>query len=445
MCFFAATEASNEDQAGDAAKDLYAMGLLKGNADTFSVEALELTRPASRVEIAITITRLLGKESKAIYQQNPHPFSDVPDWADAHIGWLYENYLVNGTSDTVFGSYDTATTRQFCTMLLRVLGYSDSKGDFSYENAKEFAVSIGLINTQQAQRETLYRSDMVLISRAALNMPLKKASRTLAQKLREDRALSQEQYNILNAAAKTAFEKFFEAYPQTLASGRAYYDDNKIVLEMEENIGSYGLRVFYTSNLNPVPIELPIENASLGFKKRTSVSPFKWCENVTTFDIYGLEKQQNVKFVVVDSSSESTLYKINRVSPEIPTKNASEWESYRVSLKDFFEGQRVNVSGGKILRDNNGVTVITNSPVTYYGLRVVYTSDQTTYPQELPLNDKTKGFTRGAPDWSVDGRIHEIYLHGLDDETNIQVCLVETSSEGNIYKTYGISPVITER
>ena len=66
------------DDAISAAKDLFDAGLMKGNTGTFSVEALELDRPATRAEIAVTITRLLGKETKALYQKNPHPFTDVP-------------------------------------------------------------------------------------------------------------------------------------------------------------------------------------------------------------------------------------------------------------------------------------------------------------------------------------------------------------------------------
>ena len=63
----AASTSNTYDNAVAAAKDLYMAGLMKGTSDTFSEEALELNRPATRTEIAITITRLLGKEKKAIY------------------------------------------------------------------------------------------------------------------------------------------------------------------------------------------------------------------------------------------------------------------------------------------------------------------------------------------------------------------------------------------
>ena len=441
---FSFSSYSVSEDALNAAKDLYTAGLMKGNSDHFSVEALELDRPATRTEIAITITRMLGKESKANYQQNPHPFTDVPDWASNHIGWLYENYLVNGVSETLFGSNDTATTRQFCTMLLRVLGYSDQNGDFSYDNAVEAALEIGLISYEEASRDILYRSDMAVICRRALNTPLKNAFRTLSEKLREDRAITKEQFDVLNPVQKNELDTFFEAYPESVANGIAYYDGSKYVIQMEEDIGDYGLRLFYTSDSNEIPTELPIDNAHYGFTKSLTASPFSWYKYVTVFNVYGLEEQTNAEFKVVNSSHEGVLYEIRGVSPTIKTTSYDSLNNYKVSLEDFFTEFPVKLSGGRISRNGNKVTVKFNKPVTYYGLRVVYTSDQTPFPKELPIENKSFGFTKGAPDWNINGKIHEVTLNGISDETGIRVCVAETSSEGNIYNTYGISPVIEE-
>ena len=444
---FSLSAGAASDEAIAAARDLYSAGLMKGNSTTFSVEAMELDRPATRVETAITITRMLGKETKAVYQQNPHPFIDVPDWASAHVGWLYESYLVNGVSDTVFGSNDIATTRQFCTMLLRVLGYSDAKGEFSYDTAVEAAQMIGLVTPEEASQEVLYRSNMALISRRALGLSLKNAYRTLSQKLREDRAITKAQFDLLNPVQQSALDSFFTAYPQNVANGRAYYYDDKIVLRMEDNIGNFGLRVFYTSDSNPTPIELPIENYTLGFAKGVEPSPFEWFKYITTFNIYGLDGQTNVKFKVVNSSSETALYEINGVSPTIETKRENEWVPYTVSLTDFAKNNPINVSGGVIHRSGSDVIVRFSSPVSYYGLRVVYTSDQSTYPKQLPIENDVYGFKKGAPDYSLGGKIHDLTLHGVSNETNIKVCVIESSSEGDIYNyiTYGFSPVIEER
>ena len=120
LAFSAFTIASAET-VEEKAKVLFDLGLLKGTQTEFSIESLELDRNATRAEICTTIVRMLGKEEKSHYQQNPHPFNDVPDWASDYVGWLYENYLVNGVSDTYFGAEDIATVQQFSTMLLMTL------------------------------------------------------------------------------------------------------------------------------------------------------------------------------------------------------------------------------------------------------------------------------------------------------------------------------------
>lgn len=167
----------------EKARELYDMGLLKGTGDEFDMESLETGRNATRTEICVTIVRMLGKEEKAHYQKNPHPFSDVPDWAGDYIGWLYENYLVNGVSDTYFGAADDATVSQFATMMLRVLGYDDSEGDFTYDKAKDTALSIGLIDEDIYSKDELLRGDMIAICYNALRTNIKNSKRLLIDNL----------------------------------------------------------------------------------------------------------------------------------------------------------------------------------------------------------------------------------------------------------------------
>lgn len=128
---------------------------------------------------------MLGNDEKARYQKNPHPFYDVPKWASDYVGWLYENYLVTGHSDTYFGANDTATLSQFCAMMLRVLGYYESEGDFEYNNAVSFALSVGLIDQSMVYKYELVRSDMVKICLKSLSLPMKNSYRILAEKLRD--------------------------------------------------------------------------------------------------------------------------------------------------------------------------------------------------------------------------------------------------------------------
>ena len=44
------------------------------------------------------LTRLLGAEKTALAGNWKHPFTDVPQWADKYVGWLYQNGLTKGVS-----------------------------------------------------------------------------------------------------------------------------------------------------------------------------------------------------------------------------------------------------------------------------------------------------------------------------------------------------------
>lgn len=93
---------------------LYDLGLFQGTEKGF-----ELEKPMTRAEAAVMLTRLLGAEDKALSGDWTHPFSDVPQWADKYVGWLYENGLTNGTSDTAYSPEQNVTCGQYCTFLAR--------------------------------------------------------------------------------------------------------------------------------------------------------------------------------------------------------------------------------------------------------------------------------------------------------------------------------------
>lgn len=75
----------------------------------------------------------------------------------------------------------------YMTFVLRTLGYSDKDGeDFTYANALDFAVQIGLISAGQrnewSAREFL-RDDLAGISYDALKQVIKEGEQTLSENL----------------------------------------------------------------------------------------------------------------------------------------------------------------------------------------------------------------------------------------------------------------------
>ena len=136
-------ERENKDYYGQALKDI---GILNGTD-----KGLELDKSLTRVEGAAMYVRLLGAEERAAQfkSENPDykaPFTDVPEWAEATMNYLYAEGLVNGVSDTLYGSQSNMTEAQYSTLVLRALGYKDGV-DFIWSDASKTAIEFGLYDS----------------------------------------------------------------------------------------------------------------------------------------------------------------------------------------------------------------------------------------------------------------------------------------------------------
>jgi hypothetical protein len=120
---------------------LASLGVFKGTDAGYELDAT-----ATRAQAAVMLTRLLGQEQNAAANPLPHPFTDVPDWASAAVGWLYTNKLTNGVSATEYSPDEKCTAQMYATFALRALGYSDANGDFAYEDALNFGAEKLLVN-----------------------------------------------------------------------------------------------------------------------------------------------------------------------------------------------------------------------------------------------------------------------------------------------------------
>jgi hypothetical protein len=172
--------ASDYDAQADSLKEL---GLFNGTGSGY-----ELDRIPTRAEAAVSLVRLLGKEAEAKAGTYTTPFTDVPDWAAPYVGYLYTNGLAKGTSDTTFGSSDKCSGQMFTAFVLRALGYSESGGDFTYVQAQQYAVTLGLTNSTDTSKE-FKRDNMVALSYSALFQTVKSGSTMLIEKLVSDKAV----------------------------------------------------------------------------------------------------------------------------------------------------------------------------------------------------------------------------------------------------------------
>lgn len=146
------------------ADDLKALGLFKGVSDT----DYALDRAPTRIEAVVMLLRVLGKETEVLNAGYSHPFTDVPEWANAYIGYAYETGLAQGVSETEFGS-GNASAAMYLTLVLRSLGYSDADGrDFTWDDPYTLASEIGVLH-ERVDTENFMRGDVVTISHAALS------------------------------------------------------------------------------------------------------------------------------------------------------------------------------------------------------------------------------------------------------------------------------------
>jgi hypothetical protein len=143
----------------------------------------ELDQTATRVEGAVMVVRLLGKEAEALENNYSHPFLDVPEWADPYVGYLYTYKITNGTSDTTFDSLELLTGNQYMTLLLRVMAYDDSSGDFSWDQSLLAAYQYGMLSDvaygKYEENTSFLRDDLVYFTYCVLNSNRKNTTQTL--------------------------------------------------------------------------------------------------------------------------------------------------------------------------------------------------------------------------------------------------------------------------
>lgn len=193
----AAAQSGAQTTAQQAADALHSLGLFQGtgtNADGSPIYALE--RSPSRLEALTMLVRVLGQEKQALASASAHPFTDVQPWADAYVGYAYQSGLTKGTSPTSFGS-GNVDAAQYLTFVLRALGYSDGMwGDFTWNDPFPLATQVDII-PEGVDVNNFRRSDVALISYAALSTKVKGSDQTLAQKLLGVQAFTQAQYDAL--------------------------------------------------------------------------------------------------------------------------------------------------------------------------------------------------------------------------------------------------------
>ena len=160
-----------------AADTLSALNLV----DSAGAEAdYNLDAPATRTQAAVLLVRLAGAESAAESAASTR-YLDVPAWAVPYVAYAARQGWVSGVSDVSFAPNGAVTADTWCTMLLRMLGYSDKAGDFTVTGAAAFAQRIGLVSRHY--EGPLTRGDVFEIMCDALTFPYQDGSGTVLEHL----------------------------------------------------------------------------------------------------------------------------------------------------------------------------------------------------------------------------------------------------------------------
>lgn len=113
------TEHLNNDPKAQA-QMMKRLGLFNGTNKGF-----ELEKDLTRCEAAAMLVRFMGAEDKVLAGSWTHPFTDVPEWADKYVGWLYQSGLTKGVGKNKYGSDQPVTYTQYATFLSRACAGND--------------------------------------------------------------------------------------------------------------------------------------------------------------------------------------------------------------------------------------------------------------------------------------------------------------------------------
>lgn len=119
--FHAIIQPLNNNNPEDQAEMLKKLGLFLGTDQGF-----ELERAMTRAEAAAMLFRFLGGAQQGGGETYSHPFTDVPAWAADAVGWLYQQQLTYGVSDTKYGAEQPVTADQYAAFLSRALAGNDN-------------------------------------------------------------------------------------------------------------------------------------------------------------------------------------------------------------------------------------------------------------------------------------------------------------------------------
>lgn len=202
--YYAITTSSEMDY-NQLAGALKTMGLFKGTGTSYG-GGYDLELTPTRIEGLVLFLRLVGEEKAALAYVGDSPFVDVPDWGRQYVSYAYYKGYTKGVDVDLelFGSYNTISSGEYLTFVLRALGYQDSGAnpDFSWDTALSRAQELGCITAGEKvlldPAKPFLRAQVAYLSYYSLSAN-RKAGGSLQSYLISNGALSQSVVSTANA------------------------------------------------------------------------------------------------------------------------------------------------------------------------------------------------------------------------------------------------------
>jgi hypothetical protein len=337
------------------------LGIFNGTAQGF-----ELERMPNRAEGAVMLVRLLGKESYALEADLAHPFRDVPDWASPYIGYLYREGLTNGTGKYSFSPQLLLSAEQYMSFMLRVLGYSEAEGDFSWNHSIYQAWELGIISSSDYQElfnlQKFRRDHMVWLSCLTLQARIKGQDCTLLEKLVEERVVPSVQ-----ADSSGLYFLGSRLPPQLISSAGVYSARNvwqlQLVLEnallnMEPSIKIYIND--YQGKLKD-DFAAAMEAAQAQVESITGISPA--CKN-WRYSGDGIELHVILEYIHSDKQYLTLMKKVKEIAEDLIIPGMSDYDKEK-ALHDYI------INNAEYDYDNFLKGTIPASSYTAYGVLIL--------------------------------------------------------------------------
>ena len=120
--------------ASTYADKLYELGLFKGTENGYELES-----PLTREQSAVMLVRLNGAEENVLKEKFDEAFTDVKSsrWSFPYVMYCYEKEITKGTGNNTFTPESDVTAEEYITLVLRMLGYTESAPETAFDDAIE--------------------------------------------------------------------------------------------------------------------------------------------------------------------------------------------------------------------------------------------------------------------------------------------------------------------